>query len=149
MAPFPRLRCLLAPVMLAAFSLAPVASAEEVLEWDQERVTELAGELATAISALRRTERKDPAGVVTTQRRAWDSYLSTLRKLEQSANNLQRRLEAGEGRDPTLSVARRIRTLVRDAESELRRIDTTEQSRAKLEPAAELLRKVSRYYFEE
>jgi DNA-directed RNA polymerase subunit F len=149
MAPITRLRWLPTAALLAAFSFAPLATAEEVLEWDQERVTELSGELAAAISALRRTERKDPAGVVSTQRRAWDSYLQTLRSLEQSSNNLNRRLESGEGRDQTLAVARRIRSLVRDAETELRRIDTSEQSRAKLEPADALLRKIARYYFEE
>jgi hypothetical protein len=75
--------------------------------------------------------------------------MDTLKGLEQSAKQLARRLDAGEGYDATLPIAKKIRTLVRDAQEVGKRFQTLEQTAAKIAPVREALDQLGPYYFDE
>lgn len=137
--------------LLAATALAGMLSAAagaERLAWDQAAVTAKAGDLVEAIEALRLAEKKQPTNLVATQQRAHARYLQTLKGLEQSSKQLHRRLQQGEGREATMPVAKKLRSLVRDAREDGSKFMTTETSLAVIEPAEAALAALGPYYFE-
>jgi hypothetical protein len=70
----------------------------------------------------------------------------TLRSLEGSCRQLASRLEAGEDREKTLGVARRIGMLIRDAQTTGRRLMTSDSQWAAIDPLVDIINRISPYY---
>jgi 3-methyladenine DNA glycosylase AlkD len=138
-------------LVAGAVVLAPALVAAETLTWDQAKVSELAKQLSVAITEVRTVALKEPAlrDREAPNRRAADQYLSTLKRLETSCRQLARKLEAGEDREQTMGVARKIGTQLRDAQEFGRRSMTTEQQWLTVDPAVALINQLSPYYSDE
>ena len=74
--------------------------------------------------------------------------LDTLKVLEQSCGQLAARLEGGDGHAETLNIAKKIRSLVRDARTEGRKFMTTQQTDERVDPANQAIDSLAPYYFE-
>ena len=131
---------------LVALAAAPAATALE--EWDQARVTALAGELHQAVKKVREQVRLDPGASTPTQSKKRADLDQKLRELDRSCTQLARKLEAGEGRDETFGLARKLRTQVRDIDVVWRVTFLTEGSKSATEPAVAAMRALGPYYFE-
>ena len=137
-----------AALLAASVLLASAASARET--WNQETVTALATELADATKALKTTVRKDPdlrdgyrQGDPVVSR-----YADAINGIDRSARQLATKLAAGEGYEETLGVAKKIDSLVRDAQVQGARIMTTFWMEERVRPVEELLARLGRYYFD-
>jgi hypothetical protein len=137
-----------AVVALAAIGLAPGAASADLKPWNQEEVTELAKALHVAVKEVRQSMRRESTGDLAALARARQKMLEILKGLEKSCGQLVRRLEAGDGREETLNIARKIRSLVRDAETEGRKFMTTQQTDERIEPAEQAVDGLGPYYFE-
>jgi hypothetical protein len=142
------LRRLFAIAALLAIGLAPGAASADLKPWNQEEVTELAKTLHVAVKEVRQSMRRESTGDLTGRAKARLRMLEILKVLEKSCGQLVGRLEAGDGRDETLNIARKIRSLVRDAETEGRKFMTTQQTDERIEPAEAALASLALYYFE-
>lgn len=138
----------IALVMIAiGFAVAPVAEARKA--WDQETVTGLAAQLAEATKALEKTLRREPHLAQATQggdRNAMGLW-EAMNRLKKSTAQLRTRTAAGAGYEETLPIAKKIRTLVRDAEERGSRLMKTETMDAKIAPVQDLLDRLAPYYF--
>ena len=134
---------------LALLLAAPLPTLAQPIAWDQERATSLAGELAAAMKEVKSTARKD--SYIRDGYRSGDPvisrFASALDGIERSSRQLAKRLGEGEGREQTLPVAKKIRSLVRDAEVQGARIMTPSWLEEKLVPAERLLDELGTYYF--
>ena len=148
MKPAQIVRRLIAVAALVAIGLAPGAAFAELKVWNQEEVTELAKALHVAVKEVRQSMRRESTGDLSGQARARQQMLGTLKVLEQSCSQLASRLEGGAGRAETLNIAKKIRSLVRDARTEGRKFMTTQQTDARVEPADQALASLAPYYFE-
>ena len=121
---------------------------DERKPWDQDRLTELTGELATAISQLRRTYRKEPSfrDPNNPNRRASQQLEQTLRQLEQSTRQLSNRVKSGGGFEETRGGARRIGMLLNDADVEGRRVMTSVWMEERIRPAMKLINEIAPYF---
>jgi len=109
-----------------AFALAPVASAQEEpvgepVRWDQERVTQLAAELAAAVREARQAIRQSPLSQNIAQRRVQYDLKEDMRLLTNSTNHLAKLLEEGKGQEETRATFERIGSLRLQAEEHGRR----------------------------
>lgn len=131
-----------------AASCASQAPDPDRIAWDQAKVTDLAQQLSAAMTNVRQASMKDPTirNPSTTNRLAARQFLDTLRDLEASCRQLARRLEGGGGFEETLPVARRIGTLLRDAQDTSRRLMETEAQRAVIDPAVAIINRISPFY---
>jgi len=136
-------------VLLLSAALSATASAE-LLPWDQAKVTELGKQLAKTTSTARQTALREPSLRGGTgnagQRRSSDSFLQTMRHLESSTRQLARQLEAGGGKDETMGVARKIGTLLRDAQESGRRLNLSQFMWDTINPMVEAIDAISPYY---
>lgn len=135
--------------LAAAVLLSTTAGALEA--WDQEKVTALANELATAVREAKNATRKDVylRDTVRMGDPVIVSYQESIDGIDKSARQLARRLGEGEGREQTLNIAKKIRSLVRDAETAGAKIMKTAWTEEKLQPAEDLLDQLAPYYFDE
>ena len=133
---------------LLAIGLAPGAAFADLKPWNQEEVTELAKALHVAVKEVRQSMRRESTGDLTAQARARLQMLEILKLLEKSCGQLVSRLEAGAGHEETLNIAKKIRSLVRDAETEGRKFMTTQQTDERVAPAEQVLDGLRPYYFE-
>jgi hypothetical protein len=144
--------CVIAIVAMAAATLAltlPAVGGAALAAWDQEKVTELSGQLLGATKSLLDVERKQPPPSPDPNQRVRAQYLQTLRAFERSARQLQRRLQAGADREATLPIAKKMRTLVRDAETHGRRFLDTAQVTEAAKPVYAALDALAPFYFED
>ncbi len=141
-------RRLIAVAALVAIGLAPGAAFAALKVWNQEEVTELAKALHVAVKEVRQSMRRESTGDLSGQARARQRMLGTLKVLEQSCGQLVARLEGGAGRAETLNIAKKIRSLVRDARTEGRKFMTTLQTDERVEPADQAIDGLAPYYFE-
>jgi hypothetical protein len=134
-----------------AFVLAPAPGGAEILTWDQAKVTDLAKQLSSAISDVRSAALNDPSlrDRDAANSRVAQQYRDILRRLEAACRQLARKLEAGESRDKTMGVARKIGTQLRDAQEFGRRSMTTEGQWKTIDPAVALINQLSPYYSDE
>ena len=130
-------------VALACASSAPQGDLEP---WDQERVTLLAVNLASAASDARNAARRDPNVVGSRDRRVL-RYLDALRRVETATRQLATALQNGQGREATESIAVRVRGAVRDARQHGFALPQTVQTKDAIAPAAELLEQLAPYWF--
>jgi hypothetical protein len=135
-------------LLLSATS--PTIVSAELLPWDQAKVTELGRQLAETTSAARQSARREPnlqrGGTNVTQQRSANDFLQTMRQLESSTRQLSRQLEAGSGKDDTMGVARRIGTLLRDAQVSGRSLMLSQIMWEKINPMIEVIDKISPFY---
>jgi hypothetical protein len=134
-------------IAAAALLLAPATAAADLQTWDQEKVSALASELAEAIKAVRGAALNEPTlrggG---TGGRASQQYLDSLKQLERSTAKLATRLGEGEDREQSLNVARRIGTLLRDAQESGRRLMLTQSSFDEIDRAVAVIQQLSPFY---
>ena len=135
------------PIVLSlALAPLPAASADEVA-WEQERVTELAVELAVTMRDLRAAVR----------RTAWDDrvrgqanrrhrLIDHLRVLGNETRFLAAELEAGQGFAETLPIAQRIDRLVDRAVVDGRRLFLTAPVQERIDRANELIEELRPFY---
>lgn len=137
--------------LLIGVTLALSSAAIALETWDQEKVTALASQLETATKALKSTIRKD--GNIRAGRRAGDPvmvrYSGAIDGIARGAQQLASKLAKGEGFEETLPVAKKLSSLVREAEVQGARIMTTHWMEEKLQPVEDLLNQLAPYYFED
>lgn len=148
MKPAQIVRRFFAVAALVAIGLAPGAAFADLKPWNQEEVTALAQALHAAVKEVRQSMRRESTGDLTAQARARQQMLEILKVLEKSCGQLVARLEGGAGHEETLNIARKIRSLVRDAETEGRKFMTTQQTDERVAPAEQALAGLAPYYFE-
>ena len=134
---------------LAVFLIAPSVATAELQPWDQEKVTEIAAELPPATRALRESLRqKPPLAMSQASRRAFWRLRDQLRSIETTSRRLHNALLAGEGREETFPIYRRMIVTVRDAARELNRVPTVKPVEENVETVAFMLKRL-RPFFEE
>jgi len=127
---------------------AAAAAGPPTKEWNQERMTELSGELATAMAQLRRTFRKEPVfrNPQSPNQRAVHNMEQTLRNLELSTRRLGNTVKGGGGLEETRGTAQRIGMLLNDADMWGRRIMTSVWVQERVQPAMKLINEIAPYY---
>jgi len=134
--------------LLGLTMLCALPALAELQAWNPEKVLAAAHQLQSSVKDVRQKVRQDPAGQLPSKARVRTELLSTLQALEKSATQLVRRLEAGDGRDATLQVARKIRSLVNDCDVLWGKLAKTETSERATEPLLGALAVLRPYYFE-
>ena len=140
-----------ATLLAAAVALltATVANAE-IVTWNQEQVTAIAGELFEKTRELRATLRRQPPRTLgQSGRRAFFRLRDEMGTIESASRRLHSALAAGEGREETYPTYRRMILAVRNVAQELRRMDLGEPANGRIQAAAEVLRRLRKYYEEE
>ena len=123
------------------------AADDEATAWDQEEVTHLVSQLSEAITSLRTASMNDPSlRDGSPNQRSAAEYLQAMRQLERSCRQLHRKLEAGEGHDETIQQARKIGSLLREAQTVGRRLPTNRNQWAAIDPIVDLVERISPYY---
>lgn len=119
-----------------------------LLEWDQERMTKLTADLATAMRDVRNSFRKNPMMQTpdSTMRRSANQMTETLRGLDRHTASLASRVANGQNADETRGIARQIGTLLRDANSTGRRLMTSAWTDERILPAMKLINEIAPYY---
>jgi TolA-binding protein len=123
-------------------------TATERKPWDQERMTELTGELVTALREVRRAWRREPAfrDTANPNRSAALQLDQRLRDLDRRATQLHSRVKGGDGAEETLNIARNIRVLLNDIDVAGRRIMSSAWMEERVRPAMALLNEIAPYY---
>ncbi len=123
------------------------AEVHEPIAWDQARVTDQAGEFAAAAKKVRRTARRlgNPS-VATMKARTHHAFMDSLRLIESESRHLASELASGEGLDATLSIYRRLRTLIRDAREQARKLPIPQDLNADIDAARTKLQMLAAYY---
>jgi hypothetical protein len=137
------------PAVLAlAFAVwVPSASLAELAEWDQERVTAISTELATACSALYATFLKEPVSTVGSgQMKDYHRLRQVVRRIKGDARHLSSALAKGEGYDQTLPIYENLMVMVRDAREVAKRTFTSNFVTEKAAAAGDVLRRIAPYY---
>jgi hypothetical protein len=123
----------------------PILAAQQ--PWDQQKVTQIASELAKAVSGVRDEFRKQPPETIASmQVNARFRLEDELRLLESETQELMRRLKSGEGLDATQPIYDRIGSLARDARENGRKQLVTEPVQKRIDRAEELWAQLTPYY---
>jgi hypothetical protein len=144
-----RLRGLTAAGAALALLLLPTVAPAELAKWDQERITQIAEEFAGAMKELRREIRAAPPSMDPTRQRARYEALEDIRIMTNSSTHLANKLKAGEGREETSAVWRRLDLLRRDFEENARKSEIEDAILEKIVKAGELLIRLTPYYTSE
>jgi len=137
-----------APPKKAGESLKPAPPA--LKPWDQDQITILAAELATATRGFKNVLEQELQAIEKSRggNASAMKFANVIDGLDRSTGELAQQLEAGKDRDATLQLARKIRTLVRDAKAQGPGITTTALLEEKIAPVNSLLDQIGPYYFE-
>ncbi len=141
-----RLRSLVAPCVGLALWSVPSAGLAERAAWDQERVTAIAQELASAIKDVQVTFKKQPSDLMVGQRRAYYRVIQDLRVLRNEARHLASVLRKGKGYDETLPVYERMQVLRRNAAENGRNAMLMAPTLDAVAKARDLLIRLAPYY---
>ncbi len=135
---------------LALSLIAALVATAELLPWDQEKVTAITAELPPATRALRESLRRQPPPTLgQAGKRAFWRLRDQLRSIESTSRRLHNALTAGEGREETFPIYRRMITTVRDAARELNRIPTLTPVETHAETVAGVLKRLRPFYEED
>lgn len=138
----------LAVVAALLLWVSPIA-AQQAGSWNQEKVTQIAKQLADATGTLEASVRKLPPPPVGAQRKAFYNSVQLLRRLESETRVLARELAEGRGLDETLPIYKQVNLLRRDAAEESRSaLVIPDDVLAKVDKARDLLQQLSGYYQE-
>jgi hypothetical protein len=138
---------IVATTIALVVGFAAVVSAE-LAEWDQERATAIAKELADesrhVYDAFYKMSMRSGAPVG----EAYEIHQlkDTLRLLKSEARHLASELGKGAGHDETLSIFKRMLSLVRDARRLIQRIYTQQSLLDAIAKAGDALRRLEPYY---
>ena len=123
---------------------------EETTEtaWDAERMTQLTADLAKQMRAVRDAFRqspnfRNPAGP---NRRAADAMAGILKSLDSSCSSLATRVSRGQGAEETRGLARRIGSLLNDADVEGRRLMNHAWTDERIGPAMKTINEIAPFY---
>ncbi len=139
------------PLVAVALALAlPAAPCRaQGAEWSQDRVTELAVELADVVAELQSAFRREPPVTLASgQARARHRFRDSLRVLRTETRALASELESGAGKEETLPIARRLRMLIRELREEGRRMSWNEPVVGHARRAGELIAQLAPFYFD-
>jgi hypothetical protein len=152
-------RVLIAGATGVLLGLAPLAAGAQEPEsqpaaqperkaWDAESMSQLSGELAESMAAVRQAFRREPGyrDPNNPNRRAMQKMEQTLKSLEKSTRQLRNRVKAGGGYQETQGIARRIGMLLNDADVEGRKIMTSAWMDEEIQPAMKLINQIAPYY---
>lgn len=116
--------------------------------WNQEEVTSLAKDLSAAITQVRQTTNQEPymRDRTGSNQLAKSLYRENMKDLETACRQLVRKLEAGDGYEETYGTARKIGTLLRDAQTNGRKLMGTESQWTAIDPAVDIIEKLAPYY---
>ena len=145
------LRRVVSSFAVAIFFLAAAVgspSRADLTPWDQEAVTGLAKELASAVKEARSAFRSRSPTTIGAGDQLRKQFGEALKGLESSTRQLVSRLEKGADREGTASIAAKIRTRVRDAREYGRKTLQTEELTTLYGPVNDLLDRIEPYYFE-
>lgn len=123
-------------------------SSESEVRWDQERVTDIAQQLAEAMGELKDSLQDQPQSHDPTRQRALYAAREDVRLLASSTRHLAHRLEAGAGRLETYPIYKRIGMLRRSAEENGRKALIENPILGRITRAGELLIRIAPYYRE-
>lgn len=137
-----------------AAAAAPEAAAPEApvtpptKPWNQEEMTKLSAQLATQMGEVRDAFRRGPTyrDPVASNQRAAAQLGDTLGQLERSTRQLRDRVAGGGDMESTRPVARRIGTLLRDADVQSNRLMTTQWTNERIKPTMETLNAIAPFY---
>lgn len=132
--------------LLLALLLPLVAGAEEPVEWDQARVTALAGQLHDGVKGLRKEIRSQSRDIGTMHAWAYYRLLDDLRLIDRESRYLHQALESGASRDETLPTYARIAALRRDCAEEMRRQPLQGPALDRIERARSIVEEMDPYY---
>jgi hypothetical protein len=128
-----------------ALTATPTPAARQT--WDQERVTQIAGQLAEAVSGVYEAFRmQPPVDTSPMQSHARYRLMDELRLLEGETRELARQLKSGEGLDATQPIYDRIGVLARDAREEGRKQLVAKPVQERVDHAEELWAQLTPYY---
>jgi hypothetical protein len=148
MASIRRLRGIAISSAALALLLLPGVALAELAKWDQERVTQTAEEFAAALKDLRKEMQGAPPITDPARQRALYVALDDVRIMTSSATLLANKLKAGDGREETFAVWRRLDLLRRDFEENARKAVIEAAIMDKVLTAGELLIRLTPYYQE-
>ena len=142
-----RMRLHLAWAAAAVLTLAPPPTLAAQQPWDQQKVTEIASQLAEAVSGVYNEFRMQPeASIASMQASARYRLQDELRLLENETRELARQLKSGEGLDATQPIYERIGVVARDARENARKQLTVEPIQRRVDRAEELWAQLTPYY---
>jgi hypothetical protein len=136
----------LASIMALALALPAAPSRAQGASWDQDRVTELANELADVTVELQAAFRREDGSKARFQRRARHRFGDALRVARTETRALASSLESGAGRDETWPIVRRLGVTVRDLQEDGRRMAWREPTVSHARRAQELLTQLAPFY---
>jgi hypothetical protein len=135
--------------LAAAVALPATPCRAQSAAWNQNRVTELAVELAEVVAELQGAFRREPAlHIASGQARARHAFRDSLRVLRTETRALASELEAGAGFEETLPIARRARVVIRDLREEGRRMSWKEPVVGHAQRAEALVAQLAPFYFD-
>lgn len=137
---------LLAAGLGCATGSGAAASREPTEAWNQQKVTELAGQLTTSARTLYTTLYEDPEHLAMGMDSADNSMAGSVRELGESAAGLHAKLESGKGRTATLGEYERIKELSRDVTEASGFTDTPMDATSAKGAMTSLLSQLDGYY---
>jgi hypothetical protein len=137
----------LASVVALVLALHAAPARAQGAAWDQDRVTELASQLADVVVELQVAFRREPVPhVAQGSARARHSFRDSLRVLRTESRALASELEAGAGVEETWPIVRRARVVIRDLREDGRRINWQEPAVGHARRAEELIGQLAPFY---
>ncbi len=134
-------------VAAAALTITSTSSMAASKAWDQQKVTQIASQLAEAVSGVYDEFRKQPpSDIASMQQNARFRLQDELRLLESETHVLVRQLKAGDGLDATQPIYDRIGVVARDARENARKQMTVESIQKRVDRAEELWTQLTPYY---
>lgn len=122
------------------------AASEPEVRWDQERVTDIARQLAEAMGELKDAMQGQPQSLDPARQRAMYAAREDVRLLASSTRHLHHRLDDGAGQLETYPIYRRIGMLRRSAEENGRKALIENALMGRITRAGELLIRIAPYY---
>jgi hypothetical protein len=141
-----RLRVSFLLAFLTALAL-PSASAAELANWNQDRVTAIAREAAEKTSALYDVfYQQPPATLGSAQSRSYYELKQSVRRIRREAGHLASELESGKSREETSAIYNNLAQTLNRATEEARRTFTSDSLLAASTRAGDAMRRLAPYY---
>jgi hypothetical protein len=134
-------------VVAVTVALSATPCRAQATPWDQDKVTELASQLADTVVELQVAMRREGnPSMAQAQSRARHSFRDSLRVLRSETRALAAELEAGGGLEETWPIVRRARVVIRDLREEGRRMGWVDPAAGHARRADELIAQIAPFY---
>jgi len=134
-------------VVALSVALSATPCRAQATAWNQDKVTELAVQLADVVVELQVAMRREGnPSMAQAQSRARHSFRDSLRVLRSETRALAAELEAGGGLEETWPIVRRARVVIRDLREEGRRMGWAEPAVGHARRAEELIAQLAPFY---